>query len=317
MRKIQVAPVGAPGYSGRMENKTFIEQSADYRRVEAAIGYLESRFKRQPGLDEIAASVNLSKYHFERLFKRWAGVTPIQFMQFLTLQFTRERLAAARSILDTALDAGLSGPSRLHDLFVTFQAMTPGEEKKKGAGLRIDYGFHPSPFGECLLGLTHRGICHLGFVTGEDRAAALGQLRQLWPEARLAERRRATGAVLRRIFAQPGSGPARPFHLLLRGTNFQVNVWRALLGIPAGTVVSYQDVAAWLGKPAAARAVGNALAVNPVGFLIPCHRVINCSGGIHRYRWGTARKKAMVAWEAARFGGEEGRAPGAMTDKKV
>jgi AraC family transcriptional regulator of adaptative response/methylated-DNA-[protein]-cysteine methyltransferase len=273
--------------------------SDDYDRVSRAIRFVGAHFKSQPGLDEIARSAGLSKYHFDRLFKRWAGVSPIQFLQFLTLDYTKQQLASAASVLDAALSAGLSGPGRLHDLFVTFDAMSPGEFKKKGQGVAIEYGFNRTLFGECLLAVTPRGICHLGFVDHEDQAVSLENLRREWPRATFAENARKTAAITDRVFSRSRAREARPFHLFLRGTNFQVNVWQALLSIPAGCVCGYQDVADFLGRPTAVRAVSTAIAKNPISFLIPCHRVIKSSGKIHRYRWGTDRKKAFIGWEAA------------------
>jgi len=277
-------------------------QSDDYRRIAKAIEYIEARFNDRPNLDQIAAHVNLSRFHFNRLFKRWAGISPMQFLQSLTLEHTKRRLLESRSLLDTALDAGLSGPGRLHDLFVTFEAMTPGEFKRLGAGLTIRYGFSPTPFGNCLLAVTGRGICHLGFVEDGQGDLAVEQLRQTWPNAILVEDSAAIQPTAQRIFVLPARDMSRPFHLMLKGTNFQVNVWRALLAIPPGRVLSYQDIAEHIGRPAAFRAVANAVAINPVVYLIPCHRVIAKSGRIHRYRWGAVRKKAMVGWEVALSG---------------
>ena len=282
-----------------MENKKFSQYSEDYQRIERAIRFVETNFRSQPSLDEIAESAHLSKYHFQRLFKRWAGISPVQFLQFLTLEYAKERLAESRSLLDTSLDAGLSGPSRLHDLFLTFVAMTPGEFKRLGADLKIEYGLHPTPFGECLLATTSRGICHLGFLDGNDHSKALHQLQQNWPGAKLIENQANTGSIVNNIFIPAHTSESRPFHLLLKGTNFQVNVWQALLTIPRGSMVSYQDMADYIGHPKAFRAVAGAIAVNPVAFLIPCHRVIAKSGQIRGYRWGTARKRAILGWEAA------------------
>lgn len=285
----------------RMEITTpYPEQLVDYQRIEQAISFLEANFRRQPSLEEIAASVHLSKYHFQRLFKRWAGVSPGQFIQFLTVEYAKERLQEARSVLDAALDAGLSGPGRLHDLFVNFTAMTPGEYKQQGAGLEIAYGFHATPFGQCLLAMTERGICALRFLGAEGPEAAMANLAEEWPGAQFVLEPAKTAVPIRQLFpsgkTQRG---AQPFHLLLRGTNFQVQVWQALLTIPSGTLVTYQDVADLLGKPTATRAVASAIARNPVGYLIPCHRVISKVGQAHQYRWGSARKKAMLGWEAA------------------
>jgi len=283
-----------------MDSKKLLRQLEDYKRIEQAISFIEHNFKAQPPLDEIAAAVCLSKYHFQRLFRRWAGISPTQFMQYLTLDYAREKLAEAENVLGASFEAGLSGPGRLHDLFVTFDAMTPGEFKRLGAGLKIEYGCHPTPFGQCLIALTARGICHLGFIDREREGPALRRLRENWPGALLCENAVKTGRYMKQIFSADKSNRSEPFHIFLKGTNFQVNVWRALLTIPPGHVVSYQDIAAYIGKPKAVRAAAGAIALNPVGFLIPCHRVIAKSGRIHKYRWGTARKKAILGWEAAR-----------------
>ena len=277
------------------------QQSEDYRRIEKAIQFIEDNFKSQPPLDKIAESVHLSKYHFDRLFKRWAGISPIQFLQFLTLDYSKQKMIESKSLLEAALDAGLSGPSRLHDLFVTFEAMTPGDFKKQGAGLKVSYGFCESPFGECLLATTKRGICYLGFVEAEKRSATLHQLFQTWSGAEFAETPTGICSIVNEIFKKAPRKRSHPFNLQIRGTNFQINVWKALLNIPRGCVVSYQDIAAYVGRPTAFRAVANAVAINPVAYLIPCHRVIAKSGKIHHYRWGSARKKALIGWEAGKM----------------
>ena len=281
-----------------MSVKDFSQQFDDYIKIEKAIGYWCANFKSQPTLDQIAASMQLSKYHFDRLFKRWAGISPILFFHFLTLEHTRRKLAESRIFLDTSPEVGLSGPGRMHDLFVIFEAVTPGEFKQMGTGLKMEYGFHPTQFGLCFLVLTDKGISHLGFVDGDGRAMALSQFQQSWPEAMIAENLARTGSMVNRIFRFDPAHESRPFHLLLEGTNCQVCVWRALLTIHIGNVVSYQDIADYIGRPKAFRAVANAIAINPVGYLIPCHRVIEKSGRIHQYRWGAVRKKAILAWEA-------------------
>ncbi len=276
------------------------QASQDYRRIEQAILFLQENHRRQPSLEEMAASVHLSKYHFGRLFKRWAGVTPKQFLQHLTLDYAKDRLAEAESVLDASLAAGLESPSRLHDLFVTLEAMTPGEYKRRGEGLAIRYGFHPTPFGLGLLATTDRGICALRFVGQEGQDGTLDQLKGEWPEAEFVSDPEATQALVDRIFSPFSNGRQEPFHLLLKGTNFQVQVWRALLAIPKGALVSYQDLARAMGRPKATRAVASAVAHNPIGYFIPCHRVIGSNGRIHNYRWGAARKKAILGWEASR-----------------
>lgn len=276
------------------------EQSENYKRVAQAIAFLGKHFKNQPGLDEIAASVHLSKYHFQRLFKRWAGVTPSQFLHYLTVEYAKERLRESRSIFDTTLDAGLTSPGRLHDLFVTFEAVTPGEYKKFGQDLEIFYGFHPSPFGECLLATTQRGICALRFTSPERKASLISALKREWPRADFIQDQRTTQPMVQSLFAPYQAGKRATFHLLLKGTNFQVQVWQALLAIPPGVMVTYQDVAAQVTTPSAARAAANAIARNPIGYLIPCHRVISKTGQTHHYRWGDTRKKAILVWEASR-----------------
>jgi AraC family transcriptional regulator of adaptative response/methylated-DNA-[protein]-cysteine methyltransferase len=283
-----------------MMNETFSQQSSDYQRIEKALQFLEANFLRQPSLEEIANSVHLSKYHFQRLFKRWAGVSPTQFLQFLTIDYAKQRLLESQNVLDATLSAGLSSPGRLHDLFVTFEAVTPGEYKKQGAGLKIAYGVHDTPFGQCLLATTSRGICDLRFVQEDDPSTMIQQLAMRWPQADLVEKREDTQPLVDRIFAPMPANQPRPFHLMLKGTNFQVNVWQALLTIPPGALVSYQDVASYLGNPQATRAVAGAIARNPVAYLIPCHRVISKLGKAHNYQWGIARKKAMLGWEASR-----------------
>ena len=278
----------------------YSQQSEDFQRIEKAIKFIEVNFKSQPTLDQIAESVYLSKYHFDRLFKRWAGISPIQFLQFMTLDYTKQKLAESKSLLETSLEAGLSGPGRLHDLFVTFEAVTPGDFKRQGAGLKILYGFCKSPFGECLLAITERGICHLGFIEEDERSETLNQLFQTWPGSEFTEDQERISLIVKNIFRIDQIENSRPFNLHLKGTNFQINVWRAILSIPKGWVVSYQDIASYIGHPKAFRSVANAIAINPVAYLIPCHRVIAKSGNINKYRWGSTRKKALIGWEAAR-----------------
>ncbi len=272
----------------------------DYSRIESAILFLEKNHPARPGLKEIARSVNLSEYHFQRLFRRWAGISPKRFLQFLTLRSAKELFDGSKSLLDVSYEAGLSSPSRLHDLFVAAEAVTPGEYKTRGQGLEITCGFHPSPFGECLVGMTQRGICFLAFVPAGGREKALRQLKKQWAGAEFREDARATRPCASHIFNPRVFRGARPLTLFLKGTNFQLKVWEALLKTAPGSVVSYEDLAERVGRHGAARAVGNAVARNPVAFLIPCHRVIQKTGVIGNYRWGPARKKAMLAWEAAK-----------------
>jgi len=276
--------------------------SQDYRLVEQAILYLERNFKRQPGLKEVADSVGLSEYHFQRLFTRWVGISPKRFLQFLTKEHAKRLLQESENVLQTAYESGLSGPGRLHDLFVSCEAVTPGEYKQAGEGLQIDYGFHSSPFGECLIARTDRGICNLAFIRDGERERALSELRKNWKYADLNENPTATFPLVRQIFAQKWDSDSPPLHLYLRGTNFQIKVWEALLRIPVGSVVSYQDIAVSIGMPKASRAVGHAVGQNPVPVIIPCHRVIRKGGEFGDYHWGSARKKALLGWEMAHQG---------------
>jgi len=277
---------------------TYHQLSEDYQRIEQAIRYLEANFQRQPELAEIAASVHLSEYHFQRLFTHWVGISPKRYLQFLTKESAKSWLKASASLLEAAYASGLSGPGRLHDLFVTCEAVTPGEFKHKGEGLQITYGIHPSPFGECLLAVTGRGICSLMFVPGSDREAALAAFRHDWQMAELSENPARTRPLLEQVFSSPSEKPL-PLHLL--GTNFQMKVWEALLRIPAGALTTYTAVAQSIGRPTAARAVSNAVAHNPIAYIIPCHRVIRESGEMGGYRYGIPRKRAMLEWETARF----------------
>lgn len=269
-----------------------------YRAFAAAIDHLVANWNEQPSLEELAAVAGFSPFHFQRLFTRWAGISPKRFVQFLTLDHAKRLLADNHSVLDAALDVGLSGPSRLHDLFVACEAITPGEYKALGDGLTIRWGFHDTPIGRVLIGMTERGVCWLSFAEDADGAGAWAEFTAEWPAARLVEDPHATEPVVAQALGWARS--AEPTRLLLRGTNFQVKVWEALLRIPAGAVVSYEDVAKAIGQPTALRAVGRAVGRNPVCILIPCHRVIQKSGVIHNYRYGVPRKKALLAWEQAR-----------------
>lgn len=275
--------------------------SPDYQRIAQAIEFLEANFRRQPSLKEVAAAVSLSPFHFQRLFSEWAGISPKRFVQFLTADFLKQRLATAGNLAAVAEDAGLSAPSRLHDLFVTLEAATPLEFRRGGAGLCIRYGVHPTPFGPALLAATARGICGLHLLDAQrpDAPAALAAIRRSWPQADLLPDADATAPLLAQAFA-PVAG--QPLHLLVRGTNFQVKVWEALLRVPSGQVVSYQHVAQSIGQPRALQAVGSAVGANPVALLIPCHRVIRKEGALGEYRWGSATKKALIGWEMARWG---------------
>ncbi len=277
-----------------------VGSSGDYARIERAIAFLAANFREQPTLSEVARHVGLSEFHFQRLFRRWAGISPKRFVQYLTARHAAGLLRAAGGVLGAAHDAGLSGGGRLHDLFVNVHAMTPGEWKAEGSGVRIEYGFHPSPFGECLVGATGRGVCWLAFVAPGTRRRALAELADAWPNAALRTAAARTHALADRIFGNRRNGQA--LDLLVKGTNFQIRVWEALLALPPGVVTTYEAIAARLGTPRSTRAVANAVARNPVAFLIPCHRVIRKTGALGGYHWGTSRKRAILAWEVARSG---------------
>ena len=271
----------------------------DYERIACAIDFLRRNAERQPELSEVARRVHLSEHHFQRLFTRWAGVSPKRFLQFLTVEHAKARLAGSRSVLDLAAGVGLSGPGRLHDLFVTLEAMTPGEFRHGGGGLAIRYGWGESPFGRCLIATTARGICALRFTDGGSRERAASELRDEWRNAGLQHDPGTIADLARRIFAPLGPRPARPLALLVKGTNFQIQVWRALISVPFGSVVTYGDIASRIGHDHAARAAGSAVGANPIAWLIPCHRVIRESGNLGDYRWGATRKAAILGWEAA------------------
>lgn len=271
--------------------------NSDYARVEHALRYLDENARRQPTLAEVARSVHLSPFHFHRLFRRWAGVTPKQFLQAVTVARGKALLDTGAGVLGAALGAGLSGPGRLHDHFVVVEGVSPGEWKARGAGLVIRYGVHPSPFGPVLAAATERGLCALRFAADEDAAAELAELAAEWPNARLVADPGATREPALQAF---GGADRRRVALRVRGTPFQLQVWRALLAVPEGATLSYGALARRIGRPGAARAVAGAVAANPVGYLIPCHRVIRTLGVLGGYRWGVDRKRALLAWEAAR-----------------
>jgi len=285
----------------------------DYIRIESALGFLAQHREAQPTLADVADHVGLSEHHLQRVFTRWAGISPKRFLQFQTVESAKTLLRGSRSVLDTTYSTGLSSGGRLHDLFITLEAVTPGEYKSGGAGLTIRTGFHVSPFGECLIAVTDRGICGLSFVINGDRAAASAEIESRWPGATFIEDPRATRSMAQRVFAawdgklwkHDGQSPSRsdatpaPLSVLVRGTNFQVRVWDALLRIPPGAVATYEDIASQVGQRGATRAVGSAIAHNPVAYLIPCHRVIRKTGAFGGYHWGAPRKAAMLLRETS------------------
>lgn len=271
----------------------------DYARIEQAIAYLDGHFRRQPTVAEVAGHLGLSESHFHRLFQRWAGITPKRFLEYVTAAHARRRLAESTTVFDAALDAGLSGSGRLHDLFVSLQGVTPGEVTRRGRGLTLHYGVHASPFGDCFLAVTSRGVCALSFPGETSLDDEVAALQADWPEARLVADATVTVRLMRQIVAGLQGAAAEPMRLLVQGTNFQIRVWEALLRIPPGQVVSYGQVAAAAGSPNAVRAVGSAIGSNPVPLLIPCHRVIRNTGAFGNYSGGVWRKRALLAWEQA------------------
>jgi AraC family transcriptional regulator of adaptative response/methylated-DNA-[protein]-cysteine methyltransferase len=270
----------------------------DFTRIARAIRFIDENFRAQPRLATIAQAVHLSEFHFNRLFRRWAGVTPRQYLAFVTARAARGALSAAPSVLEAAYAVGLSAPSRLHDLMVTLEAVTPGELRTGGAGLALTAGFTATPFGHALIGHTARGIAHLSFVDGSAEAAALAQLAQRWPRAQLRRDDAGAAALAARIF-DPDAARA-PLRLAVQGTNFQLKVWQALLETGDTPALSYAHLARAAGAGSAARAVGNAVGANPVAWLIPCHKVLRQDGALGGYHFGADRKRAMLAWSALR-----------------
>jgi AraC family transcriptional regulator of adaptative response/methylated-DNA-[protein]-cysteine methyltransferase len=273
------------------------EDSSHYRRIARAIRFLAEHYRDQPALEEAAAVAGLSPFHFQRLFTRHVGVSPKSFVANLTLGHAKTRLAQGASVLESALDSGLSGPSRLHDLCLKIEAMSPGEFARGGRGLEIVYGFFDSPFGPAVVMSTAQGVCGLAFADEEDVQKTLTDMKSRWPQAEYLEDASRIKAVGEKIFA-PRRGGELSLHLL--GTRWQIKVWQALLAIPSGTVVSYRTVAQHVRNAQDARAVGTAVGSNPIAWLIPCHRVLASDGTLHGYHWGLARKRSMLAVEAAR-----------------
>lgn len=271
---------------------------SDYSKVERALRYLEQHAARQPGLAEVAAHVGLSEFHFQRLFQRWAGVSPKRFLQYLTLQEAKRLLQGSRSVLEASLELGLSGPSRLHDLFLSVERMTPGEYKAQASGLRLRWGVAGTPFGQALFASLDRGLCALDFLLEDGAEGALQRLKDRWPGAQFDHAPALAQHVAETLTARLAGDPA-PLGLVLKGTPFQLQTWEGLLRIPEGQAVSYGDLARLTGLPKASRAVGSAVGRNPIAVLIPCHRVIQASGALGDYHWGSTRKQALLGFERA------------------
>jgi len=272
--------------------------AADYDIVRRAIAHIRGNWRAQPEIDVIANAAGVSATDLHHLFRRWCGLTPKAFLQALTLNHARELLRSSVSVLDTAYEVGLSGPGRLHDLFVTHEAMSPGEWKAGGEGLTITYGFHPCPFGMALVMITPRGLAGLALADAGKERAALRDMKSRWPKAKYVEDFASTAPTARRIFDAALWRKDQPLRVVLIGTDFEVRVWERLLDIPLGKLTTYSDLAAKAGAPKAARAVGAAVGKNPICFVVPCHRVIGKSGEITGYHWGLTRKRAMLGWEA-------------------
>ncbi|HEX4084153.1 MAG TPA: methylated-DNA--[protein]-cysteine S-methyltransferase [Chthoniobacteraceae bacterium] len=265
--------------------------NGDYARVEKAIHYLDANAGRQPSLGDVAGHLGLSAFHCQRMFHRWAGVTPKDFLQVATLEYAKGLLRESRPVLEAALESGLSGPGRLHDLCLSIEAMTPGEYRRGGEGLTIQWGIHETPVGEALIATTRRGICAIRFAADESL------LEREWPRARILRDHAGTAAIAREVSRRMRGEKGQPLSVLFRGTPFQVKVWQALLAIPFGAVASYSEVAGWIGHPAAHRAAASAIGANAIAALIPCHRVLRSTGAMGGYRWGTLRKRALLLME--------------------
>jgi AraC family transcriptional regulator, regulatory protein of adaptative response / methylated-DNA-[protein]-cysteine methyltransferase len=279
------------------------DRSRDYEHIRRAIAFLSSTWTEQPSLERLAAHLGLSPAHCQKLFKRWCGLSPKEFVQAITVDHARSLLEGSASVFDTALEVGLSGGSRLHDLFVSHEAMTPGDYKRRGEGLDMAYGFHASPFGEALLIATERGLAGLAFVDedkGQTRHDALADMMQRWPRANYVEAPAKTATHARQIFAAEWDRE-QPMRLVMIGTDFDVRVWETLLKIPMGRAVSYTDIARHIGAPSASRAVGSAVGRNPISFVVPCHRVLRGDGSLGGYHWGLTRKRALIGWETGRL----------------
>ncbi len=279
------------------------DAAADYDIVRRAIAHIRENWREQPDVETVAESVGVTPTELHHLFRRWAGLTPKAFLQALTLDHARTLLRSSASVLDASFEVGLSGPGRLHDLFVTHEAMSPGEWKSGGAGLTISYGFHPSPFGAALVMTTARGLAGLAFADAGEEKAALADMQRRWPKASYVHDCAHTAALASRIFDRSLWTPDQPLRVVLIGTDFQVRVWETLLQVPIGRLTTYSDLAAKVAAPAAARAVGAAVGRNPIAFVVPCHRVIGRAGSLTGYHWGLTRKRAMLGWEAGRLAG--------------
>jgi len=272
--------------------------AADYDVVRRAIGHIRDHWREQPEVDAIAEAAGVTATELHHLFRRWAGLTPKAFLQALTLDRARQLLRSSASVLDATYEVGLSGPGRLHDLFVTHEAMSPGEWKSGGEGLTVRFGFHPSPFGSALVMATERGLAGLAFADAGEEENTLAEMKRRWPKATYIADAARTAPIAQRIFDPTRWQAEQPLRIVLIGTDWEVRVWDALLKIPMGRVATYSGIAGKVCTPAAARAVGAAVGKNPIAFVVPCHRVIGKAGALTGYHWGLTRKRAMLGWEA-------------------
>lgn len=280
------------------------ETNINYQRIEQAIRYLEENFQRQPELEEVAEKVHLSAFHFQRLFTDWVGISPKRFLQFITVDFLKQKLKESRNLVEAAESAGLSSQSRVYDLFTTLEAVTPQEYKLKGSGIKVEYGFHETPFGTCLIGITDRGICWLSFLSTKDTPKSeMENMKEHWHHSVFHQNQALTRSIADRIFGTPAMTGEQKLHLFVKGTNFQVKVWEALLRLPMGSVTTYQGIAESIDNPKAMQAVGSAVGSNHIAYLIPCHRVIRKDGILGEYRWTAQRKKSIIGWEMAKVSG--------------
>jgi len=284
------------------DSLAFADAAADYEVVRRAIGHIRGHWREQPEIDAIAEAASVTPTELHHLFRRWAGLTPKAFLQALTLHGARQLLRDSASVLDATYEVGLSGPGRLHDLFVTHEAMSPGEWKSGGDGLVMTFGFHPSPFGKALVMATERGLAGLAFADPGEEDAALLDMKRRWPKANYIADQARTAAIARRIFDPAQWTPQQPLRVVLIGTDWEVRVWETLLKIPMGRLATYSAIAGKVCAPNAARAVGTAVGKNPVSFVVPCHRVVGKSGDLTGYHWGITRKRAMLGWEAGQVG---------------
>jgi AraC family transcriptional regulator of adaptative response/methylated-DNA-[protein]-cysteine methyltransferase len=294
-----IATTAKPALAGRMPKlNPLTTAAADYDIVRRAIAHIHRQWRSQPEIEAIADAAGVTATELHHLFRRWCGLTPKAFLQAITLDSARELLRNSATVLDTSYEVGLSGPGRLHDLFVTHEAMSPGEWKAGGEGLTMTYGYHPCPFGMALVMLAPRGLAGLALADAGKERSALNDMKARWPKAKYVEDFAATAATARRIFDAALWKPERPLRVVLIGTDFEVRVWEKLLTIPVGKLTTYSDIAARTGSPKAARAVGAAVGKNPISFVVPCHRVVGKNGDVTGYHWGLTRKRAMLGWEA-------------------